>query len=898
MRLMIPSAALATSISLALSLAGGAPAIGQAGSTSAESGPAGDWLRWHGNREQFQARFPGVDSGIDYGSFQWLPAAVVDGHPPDPATTGTFELDLGGLRFDPLAAPPTPSAPANEGWQASEGADWRLLQFNGPIKGEWLDALRAAGIEPVQYIHPFAYVVWAEARAMTRASLPDSVRWFGEHPPGFRVAPMFRSSNRAVVGMQAMIRRGHPEILDALREAGAEVVSSTRTDRHFDGVLLRAPASSTLALAAIPGVYTVQPVATDGGTRSEMSVQINAGNVDEDGVVFPGYLDYLAGIGLDGGGVIMACVDDGIQVNHPDLAGRMLTCTGPSCGSGNQTSGHGTHVAGIMAGDAASGTTNTGGFLRGQGMAPAANLVEQRSSPRPGVDGMLNLMRDSVRNDASISNNSWGPAGSPRGYDLDTRYTDIGVRDADIDAEGDQPLTYVLAIMNGGGGTSSQGSPDEAKNLFTIGSTWAQVNANTQDMRNDHISSNSAHGPALDGRFIPHMLAASRFTDSPIGSNSYAMQGGTSQAAPHVAGATALFTQYYRERFGTEPSPALIKAAFIARARDLVGNNDANNNPIGARPDSKQGWGRMQLSATVAPELPVIYVDQSHVFTETGQTWQAQYSAADPEQPMQLMLVWTDAPGHGTGGSTPAWNNDLDLRVGIGEDTFLGNVFTDGWSVTGGSADERNNTEGVFLQPEQHGGAISVEVLAANINSNALPNAGDDNAQDFALVCYNCVEAAGGTHSDLALTMTDVPDPVTAGETLTYVFGVVNFGPDDADHVQIGLTLPDAASYTLNRSLGDGPAWQCLDDDLQLVCTLPDALAAASQAPMLEVDVRIAVNTPPGIVQADASVGSDSADPRPENDQAQESTQVLRAPERLFDDGFECHPETIDCGGP
>src|SRR5690606_40166637 len=66
---------------------------------------------------------------------------------------------------------------------------------------------------------------------------------------------------------------------------------------------------------------------------------------------------------------------------------------------------------------------------------------------------------------------SWGPGGSPRGYDQDTLQVDIGARDADPERPGNQALTYVLSFMNGRGGRSSQGTPDEAKNVFTIGST-------------------------------------------------------------------------------------------------------------------------------------------------------------------------------------------------------------------------------------------------------------------------------------------------------------------------------------------------------------------------------------------------------------------------------------------
>lgn len=826
-----------------------------------------------------------------YGSFLWLSltaqevetlraaGANVEAHP------DAFHIDLGGKRFDPLrTGAPAPAAAKH--WQPGESADWRLVQFEGPVRQSWLHALRSSGVEPVQYIHPFTYVVWSDSPAMMRAAGLPGVRWTGEFQPEFRLPPLFRRSQTGIIDVSIMVRRGHAGIVAELQSRGATVRDSGAMDRHFDVVEIRAPSDRLMDFARIPGVYSVQPVATDGGTRGEMSVQINHRNVDADGLAFPGYRDYLKTLELDGSDVIMACVDDGIQANHPDLTDRLLPCTGPSCGSGTQTSGHGTHVAGIMAGDGASRVTNTSGFLRGLGMAPGARLINQRNS-NFGAPWLLNLMRESVRNQAVLSNNSWGPAGSPRGYDGDTRQTDIGVRDADADAEGDQPLLYVLAIMNGFGGTSSQGSPDEAKNLFTIGSAWAQVNANEQDLRNDAISANSGHGPALDGRFIPHMIANSRFTDSPLGSSGYGMQGGTSQAAPHVAGAAALFFERYRGLFDSDPSPALVKAAFIAVASDLEGNNDANNNTIGARPESKQGWGRMHPPRVLAPEHPVVYVDQTHVFNDTGETWTAEFNAADDAAPMQLMLVWTDAPGHGLGGTTPAWNNDLDLRVSADDQLYLGNVFSDGWSAPGGTADHRNNTEGVFLRPDQHLGAITVEVLAANINSNALPNAGEDNAQDFALVCYNCVTATKPV-ADLAVQISAHPGPLWTGSTLSYSVQASNLGPDLGSAVQLTMALsPDTSFASMEVHGGSGPAWDCDHEDGTLTCALSATLPAGQLAPALTVHVLIDADAPTGTISASANIGGSEADPEPGNNAAVAITSVRSVFERVFEDGFE-----------
>ncbi len=885
--------------------------LGLTGHTAAAATPNDNawgnaWARVHASPELLAARVD-TSAALDYGSFQWLPLASTDidalraegvevhvvAHP--------YELDLGGRRFDPLHSTVQEAAAPFAGWQATPEPDWRLVQFHGPVKQHWLDELAAAGIEPVQYLHPHTYIVWADATAQARGAAMDAVRWQGEFLPDYRLPPVMRREGAQTIAVNLLVRSGLAHLEAELQARSVPVLERGRLDRHLDMLVVAVPGQRLAELAALPGVYAVQPV-IEPGNRSEMSAQINFGNVDAGGYAFPGYLNFLDDLALDGSGVIMACVDSGTQVNHPDLANRMLPCTGPTCGTGTQNGDHGTHVAGIMVADGSSGVTNSGGFLRGLGMAPGAQLVEQRYSQPAGTPAYLNRMRDSVRNGAVLSNNSWG-GGGPFGYESTARQVDQGTRDADVDAAGDQPLLYVLAIANGGGGTSSQGIPDEAKNIFTIGSAWAQVNANTQDLRNEHISSNSAHGPALDGRFIPHMIANSRFTDSTAGSSGYAMQGGTSQAAPHVAGASGLFFQYYRELAGAEPSPALVKAAFLPASQDLAGNNDANNNLIGARPDRKQGWGRMRPAAVLAPELPVIYFDQEHVFDATGQSWEAIYEAADASQPMRLMLAWTDAPGHGLGSSTPAWNNDLDLRVHVDGQLYLGNVFVDGWSATGGSAEHRNNTEGAFLRPDQHGGRITVEVLAADINSNALPNAGTGNAQDFALVCYNCQPVAGPS-ADLALGLADVPDPVTAGNPLTWVINIANFGPDDSGEITVLLDLPTGVDYGQARTLdggegdgigGIGGTWACLPDAGQVTCTLATGTPAASLAPVLEIDGLVDMRTPAGTIIAHAQVSAVADDPQLRNNRASEATQVLAAPDILLRDGFECGPERPGC---
>ncbi len=683
---------------------------------------------------------------IDYGSFRWAILSAGQARAArqiDESITlieSPYVLTLGGESFDPLSSTP-PFAPH---WQASSRNSnepaLHLVQFKAPIKEEWIKALEKSGLEVVQYIHPYTYVVWGDAASLNKAAIETPyLRWVGDFLPAYKVLPGLRSTTTHPLGVQVLLYRQADvnATIGQITALGVEVQSRAPIDASFEAIVLAAGDYPLAQIAALPAVYTIHPISNDGG-RGEVTSQINAGNINASNYALPGYQAWLASIGLSGSGVTVAVVDGGVNENHPDLVNRMTTCTGSSCSTVNDN--HGTHVAGIIAGDGSSGVVNSSGFLRGLGVAPGATLFEQVYYPTyTQANGLLLLMTQSYNNGASLSSNSWGPSMTPTGYDADTRQVDVGVRDADPNAAGSQPLLYVLSIMNGGGGTSSQGSPDEAKNSFTIGSTMAQSSANTQYTTINDLSANSAHGPALDGRNIPHLVAPGCNVDSTV-INGHGTMCGTSMASPQVSGAAALFIQYYRNLTGLNPSPALVKAAFLPVAHNLAGFKDADGGILGNPFDSKQGWGRLNLPPVLQPDS-VLYFDQTFLFNQTGETWQLEIYAVDAGKPLRVMLVWTDAPGHGLGGSTPAWNNDLNLAVSQGAVNYYGNVFgSNGWSVSGGAADVRNNTEGVLIGPTASG-IYSLTVTAANITSDGVPHIGDGTDQDFALVCYNCAFA-------------------------------------------------------------------------------------------------------------------------------------------------------------
>jgi hypothetical protein len=732
-----------------------------AGTASADD----TWLRIDRPSEAQRSAAP--EEAIDYGGFLWLPRAQARGvEHLDPARVRAvqrpFDLRLDHEWVDPREAF-TPDATGLLRGTGSPEADFRFVQFEGPIKPAWREALVESGAVPIQFMAPFGYIVWADPAAMNAVRTVTHVRFAGEFPPILRIPMQARTLPDPHPYSRALIHAGTADrVIERLRQAGVEVVGDAqRIDAHLAAVQLRALPATFATLARVPGVLTVQQIGQDAGPRGEMSNQSVVGgwtlDMNENRVLEPGYLDWLTPTGLDGSGVVVGIVDGGIWDQHPDLTDNMGPCSGsgPSCG--NSSGSHGTHVAGAVGGSGVSGVLDPAGFLRGQGVAPGVTLVEQLYGPLLGggpggmvTNGMLSIYRDSADSGAQLTNNSWGPTGSPQGYDIPTMEIDFISRDADPDTPGQQPVLAVWSIMNGYGdrnfGTcqpSSLGSPDEAKNLFAVGSTQLQTGVGVHTSDFFSVSGNSAHGPACDGRLVPHIVAPGCNTDSPNSSSGYGLACGTSMASPVVSGGVALFWQQYRQEFGTDPSPAMVKAAFTPIASDLVGNNDADGQELGHRPDRKQGWGRMDLDAVINPPLERRFFDQQTVLTESGQSWSVALEPADPAEPVRMMLVWTDAPGPGTGGTTAAWVNDLDLEVVTADEVYIGNQFgSDGFSTPGGEGDSINNMEGVFLRADQVGGApFTINVLAVNIAEDALDVYAAPPGpprQDFALACYNC----------------------------------------------------------------------------------------------------------------------------------------------------------------
>lgn len=126
---------------------------------------------------------------------------------------------------------------------------------------------------------------------------------------------------------------------------------------------------------------------------------------------------------------------------------------------------------------------------------------------------------------------------------------------------------------------------------------------------------------------------------------------------------------------------------------------------------------------------------------------------------------------------------------------------------------------------------------------------------------------AASSGADLALTMTDAPDPVRRGANLAYTLTVQNNGPSQVGNVSLSDVLP--ANVTL---VGAVPAQGTCTGSATVNCTLGTLNNGAKTTVKITVRPRVT-----GTISNSASVGSASVtDPNSANNSATASTTVRR----------------------
>lgn len=350
---------------------------------------------------------------------------------------------------------------------------------------------------------------------------------------------------------------------DAVRDAGGVV---DETLPIVDGVAARVPASMLDVLSTRTTVVADRPMFTqsvDYGTTLTTAYPREVGATS------------LWTNNVTGSGVAVAVVDTGIA-DVPDLAGRVVASADLSGeNAGGDGYGHGTFMAGLIAGNGAS----SGG--RYVGVAPQANLVSVKVADRTGATNLSKVLMgvQLVRSSAQRFNVRVLllalSSESPLPPDLDPLSTAL----RRVWASG---VLVVVPSGNDGPASGSIASPGEDPVLLTVGSV---DDRGTADVFDDAVSEWSGRGVtrwgdpkpdvAAPGEHLVSLRAPGSTVDGAnpgsVVDGAYFKGSGTSMSSAVAAGAAALL---FQERPGLSADAA--KAILMGSATPIpAGDGDS-----------------------------------------------------------------------------------------------------------------------------------------------------------------------------------------------------------------------------------------------------------------------------------------------------------------------------------
>lgn len=608
-----------------------------------------------------------------------------------------------------------------------------IVQFKSAITPADHKALKAAGAKVYRYIPEDALVVRGSRQAM-KARLASDIQGFMPFSGEFKLSSalpafsVFSSQKRDIFTLTLVHNDEVKSALEQIQKLDPQMKVVQKSGRFVDVVM---NAARVPALSRVNAVEFVEP-------RAEI-VPLAMPMGEDVGTLAPGdysdYTGYETGTkvmnfesawqaGFKGEGQIVSVADTGLdlgEINRVSGEFQGAILKGYAVGVGAKTwedpMGHGTHVAGSVAGR---GTASGGKF---QGGAPKAMLIPE-GMWSPIIDNLTvppklsQLFQPAFNDGARLHTNSWGKAADFGAYDS------MAVQ-ADEFLFNNPAMLVLFAAGNSGvdkdaNGVidrNSIGTPGTAKNVLTVGASEnlnalggiqkqikdlgsAKANWPAEPIWSSKLSDNpkgiaafSSRGPTRDGRLKPEIVAPgtnilSAFSQVP-GANQlwgkyndhYAYSGGTSMATPLAAGAAAVAREVLIKKHGlVDPSGAMVKVLLMHTAVDLYPGQYGEGSPtqeLTHRPNNDQGYGRADLANVLNVGAGTQLIDNK-TGVGTGEKVEIAFNVVKGQN-LLANLAYFDAPG--TPSAASALVNNLDMTL----------LTPDGQEI--GTRDNKNNHE-------------------------------------------------------------------------------------------------------------------------------------------------------------------------------------------------------------
>jgi subtilisin family serine protease len=620
-------------------------------------------------------------------------------------------ISINGNSFDPLAQQAELRAVGLDSADTSE-TNYILLQTEEPPTKTQKEQLRQSGVQILEYVPDDSYIAYYPSSDLSPVRNLPFVKWAGTYPRQVKVRPALRpqppgmSVQRVVNAFKTLatsdenLLKQDPRTVEvvlhgnvepeAVREKIASAAGidpeSMRMDSHKVRLTL-----STERLDRLARIDEVRHIEGYSGAKlcnhvARVLIDVDAVQIEDGGVNFAG------------AGEVVAVCDTGLDSGdlnniHPAFRGRVAKLYAFFRPRASDHTGHGTHVAGSVLGD---DVLQDGTRIRG--VAPRATLVMQSVVNADGdftpPTDLDQLFRPPYRDDgARVHSNSW-----LSGIVIDHGVYTQQSREVDKFVWEHRDLVICFAVGNDGTDDSQTGRispgsispPSTAKNCISVGASesmrpeLAYITYNliaphqflVSPIASDPISDNpdgvvafSGRGPTCDHRIKPDVVAPGcsilsarsrvaapkiHFGTSP--DPNYMFDAGTSMATPLVAGCAAVVRESFRVRRGINPSAAMVKAMLINGATLLTGQYIPPE--LGPIPNESEGFGRVNLAASVAPEVGddrVVFWDEG-IALDVQEEKQHTFTIPAGAAALKVTLVWTDPPGE-------ALQNDLDLIV-------------------------------------------------------------------------------------------------------------------------------------------------------------------------------------------------------------------------------------------